>query len=160
MVAVFYSFHYGRDAWRVQEILNMGMLEGQTTLNHQDWEAVKKKGEQAIKDWIAAQMLYKTAVVVLIGAETASRPWVLYEIAKAWDDKRGLVGVRINGLADSKGNTDHAGANPFEKVTLKGGGTTASYVPVYTPSGATSQLVYADIKKNLATWVGNAYKRG
>lgn len=158
-MAVFYSFHYDRDAWRVQQILNMGMLDGQTILNHQDWEAVKKKGDQAIKDWIQEQMNYKTAVVVLIGAQTASRPWVIYEITKAWNDKRGLVGVRINGLADKSGNTDAAGANPFEKVTFESGGSTADYVPVYTPAGATSQQVYADIKNNLTAWVNGAYKR-
>jgi hypothetical protein len=26
-MAVFFSFHYERDAWRVQQILNMGALE-------------------------------------------------------------------------------------------------------------------------------------
>ena len=27
-MAVFYSFHYSRDAWRVQRVVNMGALEG------------------------------------------------------------------------------------------------------------------------------------
>lgn len=27
-MAVFYSFHYDRDHWRVQQIMNMGALEG------------------------------------------------------------------------------------------------------------------------------------
>src|SRR5687768_4269930 len=100
-MAVFYSFHYDRDAWRVQQILNMGTLESQSILNSQDWEKVKRSGEDAIKAWIAKQMAYKSAVVVLVGAETAARPWIRYEILKAWQDKRGLVGVRIHGLADS-----------------------------------------------------------
>ncbi|WP_353939677.1 TIR domain-containing protein [Micromonospora sp. b486] len=29
-------------------------------------------------------MAYKKAVIVLVGQETASRPWVIYEIEKAW----------------------------------------------------------------------------
>lgn len=65
-----------RDAWRVQQIIQMGALEGQPILNAQQWEAVKRKGDAAIKKWIADQMAYKSAVVVLIGAQTASRPWV------------------------------------------------------------------------------------
>ena len=158
-MAVFLSFHYDRDAWRVQQILNMGMLENQTILNAQDWEEVKRKGDPAIKAWIDGQMLYKSAVVVLIGAETASRPWVLYEIGKAWDDKRGLVGVRINGLGDNNRRTDRAGDNPFEEVSLSNGGTVGNYVPVHTPSGSTSQQVHASIKDNLNWWVDNAYKR-
>jgi len=95
----------------------------------------------------------------LIGAQTASRPWVRHEIAHAWDNHKPLVGIRIHGLADRNGNTDSYGENPFSKVSLKGGGTVGDYVPVYSPSGSNSQAVYADIKANITTWVNNAYKR-
>src|SRR4051812_45809107 len=107
--SVFYSFHYDRDAWRVQQIINMGALEGQTILNAQDWESVKRRGEQAIKDWIADQMKGKSAVVVLVGNQTANREWVRYEIAHAWDNYKPLVGIRIHDLENSSGNTDTAG---------------------------------------------------
>lgn len=157
--SVFYSFHYDRDAWRVQQIINMGAVEGQTILNAQEWEAVKRQGDSAIQKWIKDQMAYKSAVVVLVGAQTANRPWVRYEIAYAWDNYKPLVGIRIHGLSDRKGKTDLSGDNPFSQVTLKGGGTVGDYVPLYTPAGYTSQQVYADIKNNLSTWVGNAHKR-
>lgn len=157
--SVFYSFHYDRDAWRVQQVINMGALEGQTILNAQDWEAVKRQGDAAIEKWIKDQMAYKSAVVVLVGAQTASRPWVRYEIAHAWDNSKPLVGIRVHGLSDRNGNTDVSGSNPFSQVTLRGGGTVGDYVPLHSPSGYTSQQVYADIKNNLTTWVGNAYKR-
>jgi hypothetical protein len=157
--SVFYSFHYDRDSWRVQEIIQMGALEGQTILNPQDWEAVKRRGDAAIKKWIEEQMAYKSAVVVLVGAQTASRPWVRHEIAYAWDNRKPLVGIRIHGLADKNGKTDVAGDSPFALVKLTGGGTVADYVQLYTPSGSSSQQVYAAIKNNLSTWVGNAHKR-
>ena len=96
--SVFYSFHYDRDAWRVQQIIQMGALEGQPILKAQEWEEVKRKGDAAIKKWIADQMAHKSAVVVLIGAQTASRPWVRHEIANAWDNHKPLVGIRIHGL--------------------------------------------------------------
>lgn len=95
---VFYSFHYERDVHRVQLVRQIGALEGQPLLGAQQWEAVRRQGEQAIKDWIDKQMAYKRAVVVLIGQETASRPWVLYEIEKAWRDKKPLVGVTSRGV--------------------------------------------------------------
>lgn len=156
---VFYSFHYDNDAWRVQQIVNMGALEGQTLLNAQDWEEVKQQGDAAIKKWIDDQMAYKKAVVVLIGSETANRRWVQHEIAKAWDAKKPLVGIRINGLADAAGKTDSAGADPFAMVALEGGGTVADYVPVYTPSGLTSKEVHAAIAANIGSWVDGAYAR-
>ena len=157
--SVFYSFHYDNDAWRVQQIINMGALEGQPLLNAQEWEKVKRQGDAAIEKWIDDQMAYKKAVVVLIGSETADRPWVDYEIRKAWTAKKPLVGVRIHGLADSAGNTDSAGAGPFADVSLKDGSTIADYVPVFNPSGSTSKAVHATISANIADWVNQAYAR-
>ncbi|RZT15203.1 TIR-like protein DUF1863 [Kribbella sp. VKM Ac-2569] len=157
--SVFYSFHYDRDAWRVQQVINMGALEGQPILSAQDWEKVKRRGDQAIKDWIADQMKYKSAVVVLVGAQTANRPWVKYEIGYAWDNYKPLVGVRIHGLADGAGHTDSAGANPFSQVILQDGNNVGDHVPLYSPNGSNSQAVYASIKENLTTWVNNAVKR-
>ena len=104
-------------------------------------------------------MSYKKAVVVLVGAETADRPWVKHEITKAWNDKKPLVGIRINGLADSAGKTDSAGTNHFSKVSFKNGGTLADYVPLHIPTGADSKAVYANIEANIGTWVNSAYKR-
>lgn len=157
--SVFFSFHYDRDTWRVQQIIQMGALEGQTILNAQAWEAVKKKGEAAVKRWIQEQMKYKKAVVVLVGAQTAGRPWVRHEIAYAWDNRKPLVGIRIHGLRDRNQRTASAGANPFAQVALEGGGTVGDHVPLYLPSGSDSQAVYTDIKKNLTRWVDNAYTR-
>lgn len=158
-MAVFYSFHYDRDAARVQQVLQMGSLEGQKILNAQEWEAVKRRGKTAIENWIDEQMKYKSAVVVLVGAQTASREWVRYEIRKAWDEKRPLVGVRVHGLQDFNKKTDAAGANPFEKVALTGGGKVSDYVKLHTPSGFDSKVVYSSIKANLRTWVDAAYRR-
>lgn len=156
--SVFYSFHYDRDYWRVQQVRNMGVVEGQPLLSAQDWESVKAQGDAAIENWIAEQMAGTSAVVVLVGAETANRKWVRHEITKAWNDKRPLVGVHIHGLADNSGNTDSAGQNPFS-IPLKDGTNMSSYVPLHTPSGSDSKSVYASISANLATWVDNAYKR-
>lgn len=157
-MAVFFSFHYDRDAWRVQQILNMGALETQTILTAQKWEEVKYKGDAAIEKWISEQMAHKSAVVVLIGNETATRPWVDYEIRKAWNDKRRLVGIRIHGLADSGGNTDRPGANPFAAIAMSKGGTMADFVPIYDPAGADSRGVHASIKQNVQTWIDSGYK--
>lgn len=159
MKSTFVSFHYKRDNWRVQKVLHMGAIEGQPIVSSQDWEAVKRRGDQAVKNWIESQMKGKGAVVVLVGAQTASRRWVRYEIAKAWDERRPLVGIRIHGLADRDGYTDYAGDDPFSKVTLQGGGTVADYVTLHDPAGSESKAVYATIKNNIENWVGNAYKR-
>lgn len=157
-MAVYYSFHFKRDAWRVQQIEQMGVLEGQPILNSQDWEKVKAQGDDAIKKWINEKMANKTAVVVLIGAATASRRWVKHEIIKAWNDKRKLVGVHIHGLKDRAGNTDKKGANPFA-IQLDNGQSMASFVPVHDPAGADSKAVYNTISSNIKAWADGGYKR-
>jgi hypothetical protein len=157
-ISVFYSFHYERDSFRVQQVLQMGALEGQTILNSQEWEQVKRQGSAAIEKWIDGQMSYKRAVVVLVGAETASRSWVDYEIRKAWADRKPLVGIRIHGLSNGS-STDRPGANPFGNVQLPLGQTLANYIPLHNPAGGTSKEVHADIARNLTSWVDGAVRR-
>lgn len=159
-MAVFYSFYYMGDSARVQQIIHMGLVEGQPLLNAQEWETVEGKGDAAIQAWIDDQMKWKTAVVVLIGSQTANRRWVNYEIVKAWNEKRPLLGIRINGLAPLNWTQEAAGANPFASIALVGGGTVADFVPIFTPSGADSAEVYASIAANLKTWVASGYRRG
>lgn len=151
---VFYSFHYKRDVLRVQLVQQIGSLEGQPLLNAQDWETIENRGSDAVEDWIDEQMKYKRAVVVLIGQETARRPWVQYEIEKAWAEKRPLLGVRIHGIS-SMGSVDNPGANPFEAADVP------SYlIPVFDPTERDwagridSKATYNTLVANLEDWSG------
>lgn len=157
--SIFASFYYDGDSHRVQQVLKMGAIEGDSLVVAQQWESVKFKTDAAIEKWIHDQMLRKSAVVVLVGEETASRPWVNYEIRKAWDDRRPLVGIRIHGLKNLNGQTGKRGANPFAKVTLKNGKTLDEYVKLHEPAGANSTGVYSTISTNIDAWVADAKKR-
>ncbi len=70
-------------------------------MNPQEWESLKQRGPSQVQNWIDRQMKYKQAVVVLIGQETASRPWVQYEIRKAHRENRPMLGVYIHDLRAS-----------------------------------------------------------
>lgn len=156
---VFLSFYFGGDVSRVQQVRNIGAIEGDSVVSAQEWETVVGRGETAIKNWIEAQMKYKHAVVVLVGGETASRKWVKHEIEKAWQDKRPLVGIRIHGLADLNGRTGSYGDNPFDKVFDASGNALSRYITLHNPSGADSKAVYASIKDNFDSWAAGAVKR-
>lgn len=149
--AVFFSFHYDRDVHRVQLVRNINALEGQPLLDSQQWEQVRKKGTAGIEEWINREMAYKKAVIVLVGRETASRPWVKYEIEKAWAARKPLLGVRIHGLS-SMGETDAPGKNPFEGISDMWG------VPLFDPTvkdwrgQIDSQATYNVLKANLEGW--------
>ncbi|MGX5830878.1 TIR domain-containing protein [Mesorhizobium sp. 43Arga] len=156
---VFFSFHFDNDFWRTQQVRNINALQGQSLYSANDWEAVKRKGDAAIEKWIADQMHGKTCAIVLIGAETYKRPWVIHEIAKAWNDKRGVLGIRINRLLDVDGNSSLAGESPFEKVNFAGSQKTlAGIAPLKTPSGADSKAVYASIADNIEEWIEEAIR--
>jgi hypothetical protein len=53
-----------------------------------------------------------TVTVVLIGAETASRPWVQFEIQESAKRKNGFLGVHIHHLKDPNHPPDPRGPVP------------------------------------------------
>src|SRR5690606_28241503 len=140
---IFYSFHYDNDVFRVQQIRNIGALEENKPVSVNEWETVKRGGDAAIKKWIDENLKYKSCLVVLIGTETANRKWVKYEIEKAWNDGKPVVGIYIHNLNCPKNGTCSQGANPFDAFSLKDGRKLSSVVKTYNPK---SYDAYNDIK--------------
>src|SRR3954462_13232725 len=100
---VFFSFHYERDLWRVNVVRNSGMVEGLSAAGFNDrslWEETKRRGDDAIKRLIDSGLNGTSVTVVLIGAETASRKYVSYEIENSVARGSGLVGIRIHNIKD------------------------------------------------------------
>jgi MTH538 TIR-like domain (DUF1863) len=149
---VFYSFHFDNDVFRVQQVRNMGIVDGDEPVSPNDWEQIKKKGDPAVEKWIDDNMKYKRCVVVLIGSETASRPWVKYEIRKAWQEGRAMIGVYIHNLNCPRNGTCTMGSNPFNYWTVSGT-SMASLVTCHNPN---SYAAYGDISANLQSWVSTA----
>lgn len=115
---VFFSFHYSRDSWRVAQIRNcnvIGNYDKSRFLDAADWESIKRQGDQAIKSWIDNQLSGTSVVVVLVGRETAGRKWVKYEIQKALELGKGLIGIDISKIKDKSGELDERGTNPLPK---------------------------------------------
>ena len=119
---VFFSFHYERDIWRTNVVRNSGVVEGSAAAGFHDaslWEEAKKKGYADVKNLIDKGLAGTTVTVVLIGAQTAQRKFVNYEIAQSIARGNGLLGIYISGIKDNKGNTDSQGSAP-QKLTAAG----------------------------------------
>lgn len=115
---VFFSFHYARDHWRAGQVRNSNVIsnyEQNPFYDSADWETIKKKGDQAVKDWIEDQLKGTSVTVVLIGKETANRKWVKYEIKRSIELGKGLIGIDISKIKDQNEDTDSAGVNPLPK---------------------------------------------
>jgi hypothetical protein len=152
---VFFSFHFDNDFWRTQTVRNMGSLDGQIVASANAWEKLKRTGDQAVRHWIASHMKGKSCLVVLNGSSTAGRKWINYEIKKAWEDGRGVVGIHVNQLKHSDGTRSHRGLNPFSKVTANG--YSLSGMPkLKIPGGSTSSEAYKSISENIGDWIEEA----
>lgn len=151
---VFYSFHYANDVMRVQQIRNMGVLEGDEPATANKWEEIKRT-DQGVKNWINDSLKGKSCLVVLIGSETASRKWVKYEIQQAWEKGMAVVGIYIHRLNCPNGGYDSKGTNPFDLFEFKTGGKVVKPL-VFTPN---FNDAYNDIAKNIEGWIEQAIKQ-
>ena len=152
---VFTSFHYAPDNWRASQVRNMGKIEGNSVVSANQWEEVTKGGNKAIEKWIDDNMSGKSCVIVLVGENTAGRKWIKYEIEKAWNEGRGVLGIHIHNLKNSIGNQASKGRNPFEDFSVNGKNL-SSIVKCYNPPFTKSTYVYDYIKENIENWIEEA----
>ncbi len=150
----FFSFHYERDAWRAANVRNSGVLSNDDEfgfIDAVDWEKIEREGDGAIKRWIQDQLKNTTVTVVLIGAETASRDWVRYEIRESWKRGNAIIGVRIHGIKDQDSKTDLFGPNPLDVVKFEDGTALSTVCKTY-------DWITEKGREHLGEWLEEAVK--
>lgn len=115
---VFFSFHYQRDIFRVNIVRMSNVVRpSDSSKTYHDsslWEEAKKKGEAPIKAMINDALAGTTVTCVLIGAKTAERDYVRYEIQRSREIGNGILAVHIHNIKDAvTGRTDRPGTSPF-----------------------------------------------
>ena len=104
---VFFSFEYD-DVSRAMVVRNSAVIKGEEArgvIDKADFEKVKARGDEAIKNWIDGQLTGTTVTVVLVGKNTCSSRWVKYEIEQSIERGNGLLGIDISKIKDLSGNT-------------------------------------------------------
>lgn len=149
---IFYSFHFDNDVMRVQQIRNIGVIEGNTPASPNTWEEVKRSGDSAVKKWIQDNMYNRTCVVVLVGSQTAQRKWVKYEIEEGWAEGKGVLGVYIHNIKCPRNGTCAQGSNPFSQFNINGT-PFSNIVKCYNPSAYNA---YASIASGIDGWIEEA----
>ena len=104
---VFISFEYGdvsramvvRNSWVTKEREAAGFIDAAA------FEALKKKGDDAIRAWIDEQLKGTSVTAVLVGEDTCDSKWVKYEIEKSVERGNGLLGIDISKIKDLNGQT-------------------------------------------------------
>jgi hypothetical protein len=113
----FFSFHYKPDVQRAQVVRKSQFFKDHGDAGFYDasaFEKSKKEDPAALRRFLRKEMQGSSVICVLIGAETASRRWVRFEVLQALFDGRGLMGIRIHSIANFDGKEALAGANPFD----------------------------------------------
>ena len=155
----FFSFHFESDIFRANVVRNSNTVRpnhvnGNTFFDASLWEAIKLKGVDALKRLIADGLNNTSVTAVLIGSDTASRPWVQYEIEESMRRGNGLLGVRIHNVKGIDGRTSSAGVNPYdEKVWDRGpwrGYKLSSTIKVY-------DWVLEDGYTQIPSWIDAAW---
>lgn len=115
MRKVFFSFKY-EDVSRAMVVRNSWVAQGKEAagfIDAADFEAIKRQGDQAIKNWIDKQLNGTSVTVVLVGEKTCDSRWVKYEIKKSIEVGNGLLGIDVSKIKDLQGNTsDRCGQIP------------------------------------------------
>ncbi|MFC5314204.1 TIR domain-containing protein [Azospirillum rugosum] len=111
----FFSFHYQRDVFRVNQIRKGGEFIGSAAAGFVDaslWEKAKQKGDAVIKAMIDDALVGTSVTVVCIGAKTARRTYINYEIEQSLARGNGMLGLRINHLVGHDKDVDPDGDIP------------------------------------------------
>jgi MTH538 TIR-like domain (DUF1863) len=150
---VFFSFHYKRDVIRVSQVRNSWVVradgEASPFLDAASWEEIKRKGKQAVQNWIDRELGGTAVTVVLIGAETANREFVKYEIKQSHELGKGLLGIYIHRMPIFSGLTDIKGDNPFANFYINEGYSKKYLSEIYP----TYDWVLDDGYHNIGEWI-------
>jgi hypothetical protein len=155
---VFFSFHYERDNQRASVVRNSWVTkpnrEEAGFIDAADWEKIKGQGDAAIRRWIDRQLDGTSVTVVLIGAETANREWVRYEVKRSYEKGNGMLGVYLHNIKDWAGKTDTPGNNSFGELGKDSSGQSIYFFQKYHTYDWVNDGGY----QNLGDWVEMAAK--
>lgn len=154
---VFFSFHYDRDVRRVVQIRNSWVMrpqgEAQPFYDKAEFEEAKRRAG-GIQKWIEEQMKGTSVTIVLFGAETYTRDWVLHELRRSYELGKGILAIDIHNVKDPQHGADMQGPNPLDYVKVKQNGWDRPLSSLYQ----SYDWVWNDGYSNLPSWIEAAAK--
>lgn len=119
----FFSFHFEPDNQRAEVVQQSWLTkEDRQAAGFFDgsaFETKKRTSKDALKEFLTEQLKGTSVTCVLVGAETALRPWVRYELIRSFYRGNGLLAVRVHGIRDWSKQYAAAGANPFDHLAYR-----------------------------------------
>ena len=165
MRRVFFSFDYTQDAWRAAQVRNSWVTRKGVARGFVDaakWEKVRLGGDRAIKNWIDDQLKGTSVTVILIGKRTSTRKYVLHEIERSHQLRKGLLGIYIHGIRDQSGQYSlFRGSNPFKEIPLTPRNGIERLLPGTLARVCSTYFWESDNGRvNLPQWIEQAARKG
>lgn len=162
MRKVFFSFHYERDIWRVNQVRNSwrirGVNETQPFYDKAEFEQVKRQNN-GIRNWIDEQLKGTSVTIVLFGTETSTREWVHYEITESIKRKNGILAIDIHNVKNLSGHTDYQGLNPLSLHKIHRSLLHGSVIETADKFYKTYDWVNENGYQNISNWIEAAAKQ-
>jgi hypothetical protein len=119
----FFSFHFVPDNQRAEVVQQSWLTkEDRQAAGFFDgsaFETKKRTSKDALKQFLSDQLKGTSVTCVLVGSETALRPWVRYELVRSFHRGNGLLAIRIHGIRDWNKQTATPGPNPFDYLAYR-----------------------------------------
>lgn len=115
-IRIYCSFHVEQDLRRVDQIRDQlrNSKSGQAGFfDPAEYEALMRENKDTIRRRIRERLAGTSVTLVLIGSQTASRPFVQVEIEESIANRNGLLGIHIHGVEDASGEPSFSGPPPI-----------------------------------------------
>lgn len=157
----FFSFHFQPDNQRAEVVQQSWLTKDDRQaagfFDGSAFETKKRTSEDALKEFLTEQLKGTSVTCVLVGSQTAFRPWVRYELVRSFYRGNGLLAIYVHNIRDWSKQPAAEGPNPFAHLAYRvvndrvywqelNNGAWANYDKV--PSMALSEVPY-DLKNEL-----------
>jgi MTH538 TIR-like domain (DUF1863) len=110
------AFHFENDLWRVNQIraeLEAPRSSQAGFLDEAEYGAALHQDKDTIRRLIRERVAGTSVTLVLIGSETASRPFVHLQIEASIANKNGFLGIHVHAIDDESGEPSASGPPPL-----------------------------------------------
>ena len=155
---VFLCFDCSSDLPRASMIRDMVRVSGDYDFFDVNWSVLTHLPEETVHAMIDEQLVRCDCLLVLITAATARCPMVEYEIRRALEMKKGIVGIHVHHLRPEPSLSAEKGVNPFFGIRLSTRERLCTYVSCYDPPFTTTRFTYDDIYSHLDLLIEDAVR--
>lgn len=120
-----------------------------------EFEKLKRTGDKAVYNWIDKQLEGTSVTVVLLGANTLTKPFVQYEICESIKRGNAVIGVHVHNIKDMLTGCTSSKCNTHSVIGRYSDNTSAYFDVV---SDGIYDYIIENGYENLGEWVESAAK--